>query len=403
MNKLYISLFIILNFSSAIRAQICDFKHIKSPQIEAYTEGGYPTQNPILSPRAVVTIPVVVHVVWKNPEENISEAQIKSQIEVLNQDFRMKNVDRRDVPPNFQRLAADCEIEFCLARVDTAGNMTTGITRTQTPFDNVGSTFSANKKRIYYNNIGGKGNWKPENYLNIWVCKMENGIGFTTALDSAIRNPQEDGIVVDYRHFGTIGTATMAGHKKGRTATHEIGHYFNLLHIWGSTETCTDDDLIDDTPQQAASTIGCPSFPKSDACNASIMYPNFMDYTNDECMGLFTQGQKTRMLAALTGFRKGLLRGGLCEPSATQDIDFQIVISPNPANDIVNITWKGITNIQKMDITLHNIYGQLVYRNYSFYTEGGKSISLSNYTSGLYMLSIHFDNIYYSKKIIISK
>ena len=405
MNKLYIIFLLIFGENIFLIAQNCDYFFEQDEKIERFTEGYVKNFAQHTLPRAVVKIPVVVHIVWKNTDENISDEQIRSQIEVLNQDFRKKNVDAKDVPGSFKTVAADCEIEFCLAQRDTFGRPTTGINRKQTTADNVGTAFSTNRRRIYYADLGGVQNWKPKQYLNIWVCKMENGsgLGYTTSLSKALAIPSEDGIVVDYRVFGTTGTAANTeGHKNGRTATHEIGHYFNLLHIWGSDDTCNDDDLVDDTPKQANAYTGCPSFPQL-SCGIGNMYMNFMDYTNDECMGLFTIGQKARMLAALTEFRSGLLTSVNCDTSPTQDIDFQYHIYPNPVNDVLKIDIKNAPTFHSKTVTLMDAFGRILLENKDVNTEGGIEMPMKNYPNGFYIILLKFDNQVLVSKIIIAR
>jgi hypothetical protein len=399
MNKLYIVFFFIFTEIIFLKAQNCDFIFEKNEKIERFTEGYVKNISQRALPRAVVKIPVVVHVVWRTAEENISDAQILSQIEVLNQDFRKRNTDAKDVPGGFKTVAADCEIEFCLAQRDTLGKVTTGITRKQTTVDNIYNSFSNNRRRIYYNDIGGSQNWKPQQYLNIWVCKIEGGIlGNTTSLAKALETPSEDGIVVDYRVFGTIGTAANTeGHKKGRTTTHEIGHYFNLLHIWGNDNTCNDDDLVNDTPLQAEANLGCPSFPQL-SCGVGNMYMNFMDYTHDECMGLFSNGQKARMLATLTGFRSGLLSSAGCEPSPTQDIDFQYTVYPNPVRDVLKISFRNAGIFSSKTIQLMDAFGRILIEKNALNTEGGVEIPMTGFTNGFYTVLLKFDN-----KIVVSK
>lgn len=401
----FICIFIKIGISSA---QNCDYHYQPDATIEQYTEGyvskylkGY------LSTRQVIKIPVVVHVVWRTDEENISDAQIQSQLAVLNKDFRKLNTDFKNVPSVFKDVAADCEFEFCLAQKDTAGKSTTGIMRYNTTVENIGSVFTNNKRAVFYTASNGADNWRPTEYLNIWVCKLSNVLGFASPLARAQTNPSEDGIVVDYRVFGTIGTAAnTVGHKAGRTTTHEIGHYFNLLHIWGGNFFCTDDDLVADTPLQAAPSSDCPSFPYKDSCSNSIMYPNFMDYTNDECMGLFTLGQKARMLATLNGFRAGLLRGSGCEVVSTQDIDNQWFMSPNPVSDFVKITFsKGfkpaISKVYLVDV-LGRIYALKAFLKVEN-TEGSLDISLRDIQSGIYFLVLDIDGKKVSSKIMIQK
>ena len=403
MKYLQISIFLIYCFSFPAFAQNCGYIFTPDEKIERFTEGYVRDFERQIRTRSVVKIPVVVHIVWKNAEENISDAQIQSQIDVLNQDFRKKNIDAKDVPGSFKTVAADCEIEFCLAQKDTLGQPTSGITRRQTS-----TTFSNDFKRIYYQNFGGVNNWKPDSYLNIWVCNMGSVYGFTTSLKDALMTPAEDGIIVDYRAFGTIGTAlSNTSHNKGRTATHEIGHYFNLLHIWGSDDTCNDDDLVSDTPLQATANDGCPPFPQL-SCGVGSMYMNFMDYTNDNCMGLFTVGQKARMLAALTEFRSGLLRGPLCTPTSTQDIDFQWFIYPNPAKDFIYINLKGASSFKnKSFLVVDNLGKVLIEQKLPNVTasgawqEGVLEIPISNFSNGIYFVSLKLDGQVLMKKMVV--
>jgi Pregnancy-associated plasma protein-A/Secretion system C-terminal sorting domain len=408
MRYLQILLFIIYTSPILSFAQNCGFIFSTDEQIEHKIEASAHRLNTALSTRSVVKIPVVVHVVWKNGAENISDAQIQSQIDVLNQDFRKKNADFKDVPGSFKTVAADCEIEFCLATKDTLGRPTSGITRRQTSVDNIGASFSNNRLRVYYQDLGGSNNWKPDSFLNIWVCNMGTILGFTAPLKEALIKRNEDGVIVDYRSFGTIGTAlSNSQHNKGRTTTHEIGHYFNLLHIWGNDDTCNDDDLVVDTPLQAAPNLGCPSFPQI-SCGIGNMFMNFMDYTDDNCMGLFTLGQKARMLATLLEFRGGLLRGGICEPTHTQDIDFQWFIYPNPAKDYIFLKIK--TGILSNDntVTITQNMGNIVLSKKladlekdNTYTEGGVKIPLLDFSDGMYVISLKMDNQVFVKKIVI--
>ncbi len=403
MKYLQISIFLIYYSSFPAFAQNCGYIFNPDEKIERFTEGYVRNFNKQIRSRAVVKIPVVVHIVWKNAEENISDAQIQSQIDVLNQDFRKKNIDSKDVPGSFKTVAADCEIEFCLAQKDTLGQPSSGITRRQTS-----TTFSSDFKRIYYQNLGGVSNWKPDSYLNIWVCNMGSVYGFTTSLKDALITPAEDGIIVDYRAFGTIGTSlSNTSHNKGRTATHEIGHYFNLLHIWGSDDTCNDDDLVSDTPLQASANKDCPPFPQL-SCGVGSMFMNFMDYTDDNCMGLFTVGQKARMLAALNEFRSGLLRGSLCTPTATQDIDFQWFIYPNPAKDFIYINLKGASSIKNKSLELIDNFGRVLIEKKmpnvtatGAWQEGVFEIPISNLSNGIYFISLKLDNQFLMKKMVV--
>ena len=261
----------------------------------------------------IITIPVVVHVVYANPSENISAAQVLSQIAILNKDYRRLNADTSAIPSVFAAVAADCEIEFCLATKDPNGNSTSGITRTatkQTSFSP--GTFNGvswSNDGVKYISSGGADAWNTSKYLNIWVCDLGNLRGYAQLPGGP---SSSDGVVVDYTRFGNIGTAAWASFTI-RTTTHEIGHWLNLNHIWGNnikeTSNCGD-DLCDDTPTESSSTYGTPTFPYNtySACNSGAngeMFMNYMDYT--DCRSMFTQDQKTRMRAAIDTFRSGLL------------------------------------------------------------------------------------------------
>lgn len=261
--------------------------------IEAFTEKSL--QSKTNQRTGVITIPVVVHVVYNTTAQNISDAQIQSQIDVLNRDFRKLNPDVSNVPSVWAGLATDAQIEFCLAKRDPNGNPTTGITRTQT----TKTSFSDAGDYIKYNSTGGKDAWDRNQYLNLWVGNLSGGLlGYAQFPGGPAAT---DGVVCTYTGFGTMGTAA-APFNLGRTATHEIGHWLNLYHIWGDDGTgCTGSDQCADTPNQGSSNGGCPSFPKISCSNTpnGDMWMNYMDYTDDRCMYMFTNGQKARMDAVL--------------------------------------------------------------------------------------------------------
>jgi Pregnancy-associated plasma protein-A/Repeat of unknown function (DUF346) len=246
----------------------------------------------------VAQIPVVVHVVWNTAAQNISDAQIHTQIDVLNRDFRRLNPDVSQVPGVWQSLVGDASIEFFLATEDPDGNPATGITRTQTSV----ASFS-DDDGVKSAATGGADPWPTDRYLNIWVCQLGGGLlGYAEFPGSPA---ETDGVVVTHTGFGTTGTAA-APFNLGRTATHEIGHWLNLFHIWGDDGTgCSGSDQVDDTPNQAGPNYGTPTFP-SVTCNNGPngdMFMNYMDYTDDVAMFMFTNGQVSRMHACLDGPR----------------------------------------------------------------------------------------------------
>ena len=232
----------------------------------------------------VVSIPVYVHVVYSNSNENISNAQVASQITVLNNDFRKTNNDINQVPSLFSSVAADSEIQFTLANTFRYSNSRTSWGTN----DLVKSTYPP---------------VTPETHLNIWVCNIGGGIlGYAQFPGGPAST---DGVVVGPNYFGSTGYLS-APFDKGRTATHEVGHYLNLRHIWGDGR-CNRDDYVTDTPTSDAPNYGCPSFPTNN-CNSTDMTMNYMDYTDDACMYMFSEGQKERMR---TIFASGGPRGAM--------------------------------------------------------------------------------------------
>ncbi|WP_124980635.1 M43 family zinc metalloprotease [Nonlabens xiamenensis] len=256
---------------------------------------------------SIITIPVVVHVLYGNSTQNISDAQIQSQIDVLNEDFRRLNADR----DNTWSQAADMQIEFCLAQQDPNGNPTNGITRKAS---NV-TTWNTVENRMKSSATGGIDPWDTTQYLNMWTVSALNSNGRPGILGYAQfpgGNRATDGVVMGYNYFGRTG-AVSAPFNGGRTTTHEVGHFLNLRHIWGDGP-CGADDFVSDTPESDAANAGCQV--GSISCGSSDMVQNYMDYSDDACMNLFTTGQKARMRATLLngGFHSGLAQSTKCTP-----------------------------------------------------------------------------------------
>lgn len=265
----------------------------------------YDTINP------VITIPTVVHIIYNNSTQNISNSQIQSQIDVLNEDFRRLNSDITSAPARFRGFSKDSRIEFCLASMDPNGDPTTGITRTSTTV----TSFSVNgNDEMKFTSMGGKDAWPRNDYLNIWVVNL-SGTTLGYAQFPGQGAAATDGVVIDYEYFGTIGTVTPP-FDLGRTATHEVGHWLNLYHIWGDDGTaCNGTDGIEDTPNQGGSSSGCPSSPPVSCSNSSLggdMYVNYLDYSDDDCMSMFTYWQYREMEATLYSSRSSLQNSDGC-------------------------------------------------------------------------------------------
>lgn len=247
-------------------------------------------------------VQVVVHVVFNAPEENISDAQIQSQITVLNADYRATNTDRPRVPSVWAGLVADANVEFELATEDPDGNPTDGITRTQTHQTSFGVDDEVKSAAT-----GGVDAWPTDRYINIWVCNLGGGLlGYAQFPGGPA---DTDGVVILHSAFGTVGTAA-APFNLGRTTTHELGHFFNLFHIWGDTNDCSGSDQVADTPPAQLPNYNKPTFPHVSCNNApnGDMFMNYMDYVDDDSMFMFTLGQVDRIAATLVGPRASLVR-----------------------------------------------------------------------------------------------
>jgi Pregnancy-associated plasma protein-A len=244
-----------------------------------------------LTKAKLVTIKTIVHVVYKTDEQNISDAQIKSQFKAMNKDFRATNPDRSQTPAPWHGLVTDTRVQFKLVKV----------TRTKTSEN--GFTFDDKVKKA---STGGIAPIDPNKNLNLWVCALTGGLlGYAQFPGGPSAS---DGVVINYQAFGTIGTA-RAPFNKGRTATHEVGHYLNLRHIWADTPDCGGSDMVADTPNAAGPNFGMPAYPHVTCNNGpnGDMFVNYMDYTDDAGMFMFTTQQVLRMRTALETQRAGLM------------------------------------------------------------------------------------------------
>jgi hypothetical protein len=319
-----------------------------------------------LRQNAVITIPVVVHVIHNGniigAEENIFDEQVISQIQVLNEDFRKKSGT-----PGFNTnpVGADVEIEFALAKRDPSGILSNGINRV----DLGQESWSTDEINSF---VKPQTQWDPEKYLNIWVVKFtgNNLLGyaqFPNASGLPGINPDEgpantDGVVIGYAFFGSSsyfpGGTYLANYDKGRTASHEVGHWLGLRHIWGDGD-CTVDDFCADTPNAGKENEGCPV--GVDSCPLSTgldMVENYMDYTNDACMNIFTADQKARMITVMNNsIRRASLKTSdalvpgttFANDASTMIVNLNINCSSNFSPQI-KITNKGTATLTQASI-----------------------------------------------------
>ena len=380
-------------FLSPIQAQRC----VTNSYAQKNLPGSFAANNSRISStrdilkEEVITIPVVIHVLYNNPIENISDAQILSQLEVLNKDYRRQNSDTVNTPKPFATLGADAKITFCLARKDPNGRPTTGIIRKYTSVQN----WLADDG-MKYTSQGGDNAWDAKRYLNIWVCNLFGRmLGYSSLPGS---QADKDGLVIKYTAFGTTGTV-LSPFNKGRTATHEVGHWLGLMHIWGD-KSCGDDGVFDTPPQQSYNN-GCPSFPHTTACSVNPdgdMFMNFMDLTDDACMNIFTTGQKNKMrsLFAAGGARNSFLSSNACDstytaqagPLPAEEIKpvLSIEVYPNPVIDKLVVKSSVANDLVGKRLIIFNVLGKVVVTK--ILSSQINTINFEGLPAGIYMLQI---------------
>ena len=289
------------------------------------------------NPDSTVIVPVVIHIVYNvnEPGENLSEEQIQSQIDAMNEDYAGENATMANIPSVWSSMRRDSRIRFALALRDPAGNASNGITRNTTLQSSFGP-FSNVVKHYDSTGFGGANAWTSSSYLNIWVCNLDNVLGYATFPGTI---PDEDGLVINYKAFGRKGDL-LKKYSLGRTGTHEAGHWFQIVHIWGDDggmcefDTNGGSDGIDDTPDQSDATYGNPSFPKYDNCTPGdngIMFTNYMDYSDDKAMIFFTP----RQIEVMDSILQSAWRDSICislgatAPFALKkDLETEQILSP---------------------------------------------------------------------------
>ncbi|UKN00796.1 T9SS type A sorting domain-containing protein [Paracrocinitomix mangrovi] len=363
----------------------------------------------------VYTIPVVVHIVYNTPQQNLHDSIIFNQIDRLNEDFRRLNADTINLRDTFMTLVGDSFIEFELASTDPDGNSTTGITRTSTSqasFFGVGG-FPAEGVKSTAN--GGIDPWNQADYLNIWVCDMSifgtpAVLGYATPPNNLSHWPpgsadnMSDGVVIQYQAFGgnnpnTIDMGNGPMDIKGRTSVHEIGHYLGLRHIWADGG-CTEEDGIDDTPNAAdQSNFDCNI--ANNTCTDNIgtlgdlpdMVENYMDYSAETCQNSFTQGQVDMMRSILENYRFELING-TPYVGQTENSMPTVNIYPNPTNS--NFVIDGISSSTD-EIVIFNEAGQIIHE---IKQPTGK-INVDGLLSGTYIVRILSSEGVINKKLIV--
>ena len=323
-----------------------------------------------------ITIPVVVHVVYRTDAENISDAQINSQIDALNRDFNKKNADLTRVPSEFVGYVADCGIRFQLATRTADAQPTNGIVRHKTDRLNWGG-----QDDIKRSARGGFNPWASGKYLNLYVANIGDGIlGYAAFPGTAA---EIDAVVIDYTAFGTVGTA-RAPFNVGRTCVHEVAHWLNLFHIWGDSDC--GDDHCDDTPTQKAPHYGNITTPQYSNCNnkqTRDMCMNFMDYVNDDNMQMFTGQQKARMQATLNGARLSLQTSDGCVPMQTTNCKVAGLTVSDLKTTAATLVWIEISTVKTYSVQ----YKMTTTTDWTTTTTSGKTLVFNNLKAGVTYLA----------------
>jgi len=336
------------------------------------------TQSP-----KIIRIPVIVHILYHLPGENISDDLVKSQITALNRDYRKQNPDTTKIPLAFKPLAADCAIEFQLATVDPGGAGTTGIVRKYTPI----TKWTADDKIKSSAQMGDDG-WDPKSYLNIWVGTLESLLGYSSMPGYPAG---ADGVVISNKVFGITKSGPF---HQGRTAVHEVGHWLGLHHLWGDAD-CGDDGVAD-TPKQQTFTNGCPSGIRTSCNNGpnGDMYMDYMDFTNDDCLVMFTEGQKEKMWGYFQpgGPRYSILSSnGLGVPTKEEAPVTEgspkwlhVKIYPNPASSELTLDVEFDARWLGKELTVLNAVGQLVFKK--TITSSIQTLNIRTLKPGIYFI-----------------
>ena len=354
--------------------------------------GGGETPPPAVN----YNIDVIVHVLYNNTSQNIDLTEINEQIAVLNADFAASNSDHGSyLDPTYSNvLSQETGVSFTLKEVKTVSTNVTA--------------FSTNDA-MKFSSSGGSNVVDPANTLNIWVCNLGGGILGYAQFPGG--NSQTDGVVVHYTAFGKNNSGP---YNLGRTATHEVGHYLNLRHIWGDRRC--GNDMVDDTPLHDGPNYGCPQRTTTSNCKGPVteMWMNYMDYTDDACMNMFSVGQVDRMQAVLAtgGARAGL--GGTSSTRQLQvkrnDINLNESVPNKKAFQLYPSLTTGTINVQYFsvksnvaELSIYNSAGIMVAKKRFAVVEGynSKSFELDNLTNGVYIARLSNNGDVQTQKLVI--
>lgn len=350
--------------------------------------------------RTAYTIPVVFHIVSTNPE-NISDASVLAQLDILNKDFAGENNDTTRIPSYFRPFLGKSAIKFCLAQQTPTGEGTSGIERIQT----TKTSFTTDNDGVKHSSTGGANSWDTKRYYNVWLCILSGSVLGYATFPTDTGRPDEQGVVVDFR---SLPGGSLTNYNSGKTLTHETGHFFNLYHIWGDDQgDCTGSDDIDDTPNQGDATKGCTTGMKTDNCTPAgngIMYQNYMDYSFDSCLVMFTKSQVVRMESALIAYRSSLITSNGCTPPVLKNYDARLSMILQPSQrlcnslitPVVTIQNKGSELLTSLDINTRIDAGPITTYNWkgslAYLASTTVSLTSVNTPTGIHTLTIFVSN-----------
>ncbi len=353
-----------------------------------------------LHPREIIEIPIVFHVVWHTEEDNISDDFIFSQLDVLNADYNAQNEDIDMVPEEFKNVVGNASISFCLATMTPKGAPSSGIVRKQTDKANIAGQdqMVEGLRSIKNKSLGGSNAWDTKRYLNIWIGARNDGL-IGDATFPRLEDPnQVEGIVISYKAVGIQPHAEKFN--LGRTLTHEIGHYFNLLHLTGSETGCyTDGDFVEDTPTQFDNYFGACQNPVY-SCGSRDMDLNFMSFRDDPCLVFFTKGQVQRMRETLFTIRYGLVSSRICGMSVPIPNDPLKVAQVYMRAGGVEVALPTLIN-REYTLELYDVLGRILWKRNNNPAHRYQ-IQYSNHIPGIYFLRLNLEDKTYIKKIYLN-
>ena len=415
-------LLLVFFISNSIFAQVnrcytkeyIEYRNLLNPLFKQNLEECYNLISSSLnnSPRdfSTIRIPVVVHVLHSAENQNLTDSLVRSQINILNEDFSRLNSDTNLTREIFKPFASATGIEFYLAQFDPSGAPTTGIVRKQT---NVNTFFSITDLDVMKSDAnGGSDAWPTDQYMNVWVCNLAIPflnipiiLGFATPPNGAPNwpdgtgadAPQNDGVVVHFEVFGSnlSATGTLEAVNRGRTLVHEVGHYLGLRHIWGDPgqgeNGCDVDDGLEDTPNSAAANQQTCAYAANSCSIAPDAFPdmveNYMDYSDENCMNMFTLQQAEAMRFVVENFRPTLLLSIKKNLAATS----LLTTYPNPALNQISIQHNTV-NLNGL-LTVRDLSGKIILSNNIVGSNTKIDLEINHLTQGIYFIELKTQTI----------